>query len=49
MAEQFSAPTDRATWFFLRAIPTWMLVGIVTIVTEWGDDELLPAILAFLG
>jgi hypothetical protein len=49
MAEQFTAPTERATWFFLRAIPTWMFVGIVMIVTELGEAELLPAILAFLG
>ena len=49
MADQFTAPTERATWFFLRAIPTWMLVAIVMIVTEWGEAELLPAIVAFLG
>jgi small-conductance mechanosensitive channel len=47
--DQFTAPTERATWFFLRAIPTWMFVAIVMIVTEWNDDELWLAIVAFLG
>jgi hypothetical protein len=47
--EQFTAPTERATWFFLRAIPTWIFVALVMIVTEWNDDELWLAIVAFLG
>ena len=49
MADQFTAPTGQATRFFLRAIPTWMFVGIVMIVTEWGEPELIPASLAFAG
>jgi hypothetical protein len=46
MADQFTAPTEQATRFFLRAIPTWMFVAIVT---EWAEPELIPAILAFAG
>jgi hypothetical protein len=49
MADQFTAPTERATWFFLRAIPTWLFVGLVMIVTEWGEDEIVPAVVAYLG
>ena len=48
-ADQFTAPTEAATRFFLLAIPTWMFTAIVMIVSEWGESELWPAILAFLG
>ena len=48
-ADQFTAPTEAATRFFLKAIPTWMFTAIVMIVSEWGDSELWLAIVAFLG
>jgi hypothetical protein len=47
--DHFTLPTEAATRFFLRAIPTWMFVAIVMIVSEWGDWEVWLAILAFLG
>ena len=46
---QFTAPTELATRFFLIAIPTWMFVAIVMIVSEWGESQIWPAIIAFLG
>jgi hypothetical protein len=47
--DHFTVPTEAATRFFLRAIPTWMFVAIVMIVSEWGESELWPAIIALLG
>jgi|AntDryMetagUQ255_1029468.scaffolds.fasta_scaffold00814_4 hypothetical protein len=46
---QFTLPTEAATRFFLRAIPTWIIVSLVMIVTEWGESTMWPAIIAFLG
>lgn len=48
-ADHFTAPTEAATRFFLRAIPTWMVVAIVMIVSEWGEPEFWLAVVAFLG
>jgi hypothetical protein len=47
--DHFTAPTEAATRFFLIAIPTWMFVAIVMIVSEWGDPQVWPAIIALVG
>jgi hypothetical protein len=47
--DHFTLPTEAATRFFLRAIPTWMFTAIVMIVSEWGNSEIWLAIVAFLG
>ena len=47
--DHFTRPTEAATYFFLRAIPTWMFTSVVMIVTEWGESEVWLAIIAFLG
>jgi hypothetical protein len=47
--DHFTVPTEAATRFFLIAIPTWMVTAIIMIVTEWGEPELWPAIIAFAG
>lgn len=49
MKDHFTGPTEAATRFFLRAIPTWMFTSVVMIVSEWGDSEVWLAIVAFLG
>jgi len=47
--DHFTLPTEAATRFFLKAIPTWLFTSIVMIVSEWGEPTIWPAILAFLG
>ena len=47
--DHFALPTEAATRFFLRAIPTWMFTAIVLIVSDWGNSEVWLAIVAFLG
>ena len=47
--DQFTAPTEAATRFFLIAIPTWMFTSIVMIISEWGESEVWLAVVAFLG
>lgn len=47
--DQFTAPTEAATRFFLIAIPTWLFASVVMIVSEWGDAEMWLAVVAFLG
>lgn len=47
--DHFTLPTEAATRFFLIAIPTWIFVAIVMIVSEWGETTIWPPIIAFLG
>jgi hypothetical protein len=47
--DHFTLPTEAATRFFLRAIPTWLFVSIVMMVSEWGEPEFWLAVVAFLG
>ena len=43
----FTLPTQAATKFFTVAVPTWMVAGMVLIVTEWGEPLLWTVLLAY--
>lgn len=47
--EHFIVPTRAATRFFTVVVPLMFLTGLIMVITEWGENEIWAALLAYLG
>ncbi|MGH2787917.1 MAG: hypothetical protein ACRDJV_08405 [Actinomycetota bacterium] len=47
--EHFIVPTRAATRFFTIVVPLMFVSGLIMLITEWGNDEIWPAAVAYLG